>query len=84
VVVDRSHPSWADVDAEQRERIADQLPLRTADHDRTRYLKLPRQPELIFKPSSIPRLIRIAMSFSGHCRDPLRAEALNQRVIVRD
>jgi hypothetical protein len=25
VVVDRSHPSWADVDAEQRERIGDSL-----------------------------------------------------------
>ena len=59
-------------------------PLRTASRDRKRHLELSRQPELIFKPSGISRLIRIAMSFSGYCRDPLRAEALNQWVIVRD
>jgi hypothetical protein len=57
---------------------------RTASHGRKRYLELPRELEVISKPSGIPRLIRIAMSFSGHCRDPLRAEALNQWVIVRD
>jgi hypothetical protein len=45
--------------------------VRTANHDGKRYLELSRQPELIFSPSGIPRLIRIAMSFSGHWRDPL-------------
>ena len=53
-------------------------PVRTASHDRKRYLELSRQPELTFNPSRYSRLIRIAMSFTGHWRDPLRAEALNQ------
>lgn len=57
--------------------------VRTASYDRKRYFDLSRQPVLILKPSGIPRPIRIAMSFNGHCRDPLRAEALNQWVIVR-